>query len=157
MDYFVANENSNDTLADLRYFKNLDNSIKQKLDSFLVYVKSSKRSNEDKIGFIEFCFFKNTPGRIMVDLSLNAQYAAYRIHAFKWNNFGNVFAFSFYKSHLVLFTLSTNKHRIKEEFSPLLNELMYAELSKDVQQEIDKKATGFSLESISIVKRYSID
>jgi hypothetical protein len=157
LSYFASIEKNNDTMADLRYFKNLDSSIMQKLDSFIVYVKSSKKSDEEKIGFIEFCFFKKKEGRILIDLSLNSQYAAYRTYAFKQNNFGNVFAFSFYKSHLVLFTMSSDKHKIKEEFGPLLNELMYAELSKEVQQQIDKKANEFSIEGIGIVKRYYID
>jgi hypothetical protein len=154
LSHFATIEKSNDTLADLRYFKNLDNKIKEKLDSFLVFIKSKKMTDKENKGFIEFCLIRNSAGRIMADLSLNTQYAAYRIYAFKRNNFGNVFAFSFYKSNLILFTLPTNKHKIKEEFGSLLNELMYAELSKEVQKEIDAKTEEFQIDGIGIVKRY---
>ena len=154
LSYYATIEKSNDTLADLRYFKNLDNSVKEKLDSFIIFIKSKKKVYKENKGFIEFSLHKNSAGRIEADLSLNTQYAAYRMYAFKRNNFGNVFAFSFYKSNLILFTLPTNKHKIKEEFGPLLHDLMYAELSTEVQQEIDKKAEEFQIVAPGIVKRY---
>lgn len=50
--------------------------------------------------------------------------------------------------------LPTSKHGIKEEFSPLLLDLMYAELSTEVQQEIDKKAEEFQIDATGIVKNY---
>ncbi|MEP7236921.1 MAG: hypothetical protein ABI685_03615 [Ferruginibacter sp.] len=157
LSYYASIQKSNDTLADLRYFKDLDKAVKEKLDSFIVFIKSKKKVYKENKGFIEFSLYKNSAGRLTVDISLNTQYAEYRMYAFKRNNFGDVFAFSFYKSNLVLFTLPYSKHRIKEEFSLLLNELMYTELSKEVQKEIDIKTEEFEIDGIGIVKRYYLE
>ncbi len=154
LSYYASIEKSNDTLADLRYFKNLDNSVKEKLDSFIVFIKSKKKAYKENKGFIEFSLYKSSAGKIQADISVNSIYAAYRMFAFKKNNFGNVFAFSFYKSNLVLFTLPYSKHGIKEAFGPLLHDLMYAELSAGVKQEIDKKVEDFQIESNGLLRRY---
>jgi hypothetical protein len=151
---YTSIEKSNDTLADLHYFKNFDESVKEKLDSFIVFMKTKRKANKENKGFIIFSLHKNSVGRIEADLSLNTQYAAYRIYAFKKNNFGKIFAFSFYKSNLILFTIPYSKYGIKEEFGPLLHDLMYAELSTEVQQEIDKKGEDFEIKLPVIVKRY---
>ena len=154
LSYYSSIEKSTDTMANLHYFKNLDKSVMKKLDSFIVFIKSKKNIHNKNKGFIVFSWHKNSAGRIEADLSLNTQYAAYRVYAFKKNDFGKIFAFSFYKSNLILFTLRYSKHRIKEEFAPLLQDLMYAELSQPVQQEIDKKTEEFDIILPVIVKRY---
>jgi hypothetical protein len=155
--YYASIEKSDDTLADLRYFKHLDKSVKEKLDSFIVFIKSKNKPNKEKVGFIEFSLYKRPDGIIQADLSLNTQYAAFRMYAFKRNNFGDVFAYSFYRSNLVLFTLPYAKHRINEESGPLLRDLMYAELSAEVQQEIDSKTEEFDIILPGIGKRYFLN
>jgi len=154
--YYKSIEKSNDTSADLRYIKNLDRTIKQKLDSFIVFLRSKKEFKKIT-GFIQFNIFKSSQGRTLADLSFNYQYCEYRIFALKKSNFGDVFAYSFYKSNLVLFTLPYSIHRIKEGDSSVLNDLMYAELSPEVQEEIDRNAEEFNIEFIGLVKRYYLN
>jgi len=155
MDYFVANENSNDTLADLRYFKNVDKSIQQKLDSFFRYAKTIKECTDT--GFIEFSIFRDNSNKIIADISINSQYADYRIFSPE-NEYGKVFGFTWYKSKLILFTLDFPiKYRIKREYNSLLHDLIYPEMSKSVQNEIDKKADEFAIDAPGIVKRYYLN
>ena len=158
--YYNSIEKSNDTLADLRYFKNLDKLITEKLDSFFVFIKSKreyrKKFKQDK-GFIQFSLHRNSAGRILADLSVNSQYVDYKIFASKKNNFGNVFAFSFYKSNLIFFTFPYSKHGIREEFAPILHDLMYPEFLPEVKKEIDIKTEDFHIQAPGIVKRYYFD
>ncbi len=127
--------------------------IKEKLDSFFNFIKSTNEYKKNK-GYIQVDLFKNSTGKNVLDFSVNSTYASYRIFTSKKNYFGNVFAFSFYKSHLILFTASYSKHRIKEEFVPLLNDLIYPELTFNVKKEIDKKTEDFEIEPNSLIKRY---
>lgn len=159
IEYFVANENSNDTLACLRYFKNIDKAVAQKLDSFFKFAKTAKDKDSD--GFIEFSMFRDNSKKIIADISINSQYADYRIFAGITSinyDLGKVFAFTWYKSKLVLFTLDASlKFKIKYEYKSILHDLMYPEMSKSVRNEIDKKVEEYSLEAPGIVKRYYLD
>ncbi len=159
MQYFAANENSKDTLANLRYFKNIDKPIVQKLDSFLTFVSTKK--SKDASGFIEVSLFRSNANKKIADISINNQYADYRIFtgvAAINNDFGKVFAFTWYKSKLVLFTLSSSsKFRIREEYASILHDLIYAEMSKSVRKEIDNKADEFEVTAPGIVRRYYFD
>jgi len=158
--YFKTIEKSNDSLADLRYFKNLEKPIIEKLDSFFLFIKGNKgykkKFKKDK-GFIQFSMHKSTIGRVVADISVNAQYVNYKIFASKKNNFGDVFAFAFYKSKLILFTLPYSNYRIKEAYAPVLHDLMYAEFKPEVKKEIDCKTEDFQIEGLVIVKRYYLD
>jgi hypothetical protein len=156
VEYFAANENSNDTLADLRYFKNVDKSIVQKLDSFFSYVKTRKDNNEN--GFIEFSLFKNNWNKMTADISINSLYIDYSIFTSIKDDFGNVFAFTWYKSKLVLFTFdSPKKYKIKKGYSSILHDLIYPEMSNSVRKEIDRKSDEFKLNGPGIGKRYYFD
>jgi len=156
IEYFLANENSNDTLADLRYFKHIEKSVAQKFDSFFRFVEKAKV--KDSSGFIKFSLFRDNSKKIIADISINSQYANYRIFAGITPinyDLGKVFAFTWYKSRLVLFTFDASiKYRIKKEYGSILHDLMYFEMTKSVRDEIDKKSDEFAIDAPGIVKRY---
>ena len=153
IDYFLANEKVNDTLADLRYFKNIDKLIEQKLDSFFSYVKTRKDKKEG--GFIEVSMFRKKMNKITADISVNNQYADYRIYSAANKEFGKAFAFTWYKSKLILFTMSYSvKYRVKKEYGSIMHDLIYPEMSKSVRNEIDTKADEFTIDAPGIVRRY---
>jgi len=157
LSHYNSIKKSTDSLGCLKYFKNLDKVVKEKLDSFYAFMNAKKKIPKEDKGFIVFSWHTNATGRVMADLSLNNQYSEYRIYALQKNNFGRIFAFTFYKSKLVLFRAPYSKYEVKEEFAELIHDLMYAELSKKVQREIDITTNEFDVVAPGIVKRYYFD
>lgn len=157
LEQFRSIEKSKDTMADLRYFKTLDSIIREKLDSFIVFREAGgKRKVKDSVGFIEISIMRNHSGSIFIDISHNSQYVCYRTISLKHANFGNVFAFSFYRSNLILLSIPYHGLRIKAEYQVVLRDLIYPEMTEAVKGEIDRNTTEFGIE-VGIVKRYYLD
>lgn len=151
-DHYLKIEHSDDTLADLKYFKTIDKSITQKLDSFLIYLKLNNINIKKNIGFIRVSLFNDYKGRMGVYIRLCPGYADYRVYSTK--DFGNSFAFSFFKSKLILFTLSASKYSLKDSYQFLMQDLLYAEMPTSVKTEIDNNSTEFDIDLPGLVKRY---
>ena len=130
----------------------------QVYERFDQFNRNKKAKVKDWSGFIEFSLFRDNSKKIIADISINSQYANYRIFAGITPinyDLGKVFAFTWYKSKLVLFTFDASlKFKIKYEYKSILHDLVYPEMSKSVRDEIDKKADEFTIDAPGIVRRY---
>lgn len=151
--YYNLIEKSDDTLVDFHYIKTIDKTIREKLDSFLLFIRAKKQQNIIE-GYIEIDLFKTSSGKSIVDICVRNAYSSYRVAVSKRNNFDGIFAFSFYKSRLILFKSSYSRYRIKEAFSQVIHDLIYAEVSNSVKHEIDKNTDEFQIQSTYLSKRY---
>lgn len=163
--HFNNIENSNDTLYNLRYFKNIDAKIKEKLDSFFLLIKYNKKLTRKGViyyntdsGFITVGFYRKPKSKnLILYIKLNNTYGDYLSITNTQNKYQNLFGFTYYKSHTVLLNLEYSKLKINDDFIPLLKDIIVPELSTSVQKEIIKNANEYEINSYGVFKKYIIE
>ena len=158
LEYFKSIENQKDTALDLKYFKKINPVLVQKLDSFLLFKKKGEKPVIRDTSYIEIQFFTNLKygNSIYADIYERKDYCDYTLHFPVKFNKGNIIAFTFYKSKLIVFSMPYNTGKVKKEYISLLKDLIYNEMRQDVKNDIDANVDEVEI-IISRSKRYIVE
>jgi hypothetical protein len=167
----VLNENfiksiqqNQDTSANLHFFNKLDIKFQQKIDSFYQFITETKITNKKGItdknadsGYIVVNIYL-PPHRkyLQLDFRLSNTFIYYLITTDKKDNYERLFGFTLYKQKVVLFNLDYTKYKIKDEFLPLVKDLIIPQLTKNVQNEIAQNSDDIEIYANGIIKRFRI-
>jgi hypothetical protein len=159
----ILKERSNDSTLNLQYFKNIDSVLINKLDSFDLYLSKKMYELDSNYFFtIDLGVLRKASFRKEIIIKYGSQYNDYISVSNLVNNkspFGNrtVFAFSFYKNKLVLFTILKKNLSLTNDASKLLTNLVYEHVNT-----LEKKLIlGFpqysSVIKVKPIKSYFLD
>lgn len=152
--YYNSIKSSEDTIGNLRYFAGIDRSVKAKIDSFLSMPETRFFKKNKNQGIVKISIFESIQSGLFCDIAITSEYASYRILTSNKLRFGSIFAFAFYKSKLLLFTVPYTKYKINSNYETLIRDLVYDEMPNEVKKEIDANVSDFEISLRPIVKRY---
>ncbi len=135
---------TNDTNISLQYYKNIDNILIEKIDSFfLCYEKEVKKGRMDS-GFVELNLFKNASNINSANFSFQENYGSYLVALGPCKECNNsVLGFTFYKGKLIVIVgFFSKSYKSKYKESLLFNSIVRQEMNVAVQQEIANVVPG---------------
>ncbi len=146
---------SNDSTFQVQYFKTIYASLQNKLDSFieLIKLKAPIDTGYIYIGFRD----RKTNNKRIAHFSYDDDYFNFGAIADKQNPYYSVLCFSFYKNYLVVFTLNSKTIRTITPISPLFVNILFQQMSKRVQDEIEEASKTYMIDFHNLSKRYFFD